>query len=91
MADVLGPKFQKLIVVINEVFSNYKHIQLTVEEWEERQQMVDGKLSQQEEGLRKNILIFGLEERRDKGYFDALGAMMNVLRVNEAGGIEQKH
>jgi hypothetical protein len=36
---------------------------------------------QLEEGHRKNnILIFLMEERKDEGYFDTLGAMMKVLR-----------
>jgi hypothetical protein len=42
---------------------------------------VDSKVSQLEEGHKKNnILIFGLEERKDEGYFDTLGAVMKVLR-----------
>jgi hypothetical protein len=50
-------------------------------DWEERQQMVDRKVRQLKEGHRENnILIFGFEERRDKGYFDSRGVMMMFLR-----------
>jgi hypothetical protein len=43
----------------------------------------NGKVSQLEEGHRKNnIVIFGLEERKDEGYFDTLGAMMKFMRIN---------
>jgi hypothetical protein len=48
---------------------------------EERQQMMHGKVSQLEEGHRKNnILIFGLQERKEEGYFDTLGDVMKFLR-----------
>jgi hypothetical protein len=40
----VGPKFDKLIQVINEVITNHKQIKQTVKEWEERQQMVDDKV-----------------------------------------------
>jgi septal ring factor EnvC (AmiA/AmiB activator) len=55
----IGPKTEKLIGAINEVITNYKQIKRTVKEWEERQKMVDGVISQLEEGHAKNnILIF---------------------------------
>jgi chromosome segregation ATPase len=87
----LGPKFDKMIKAIHEVIIKYKKIKQTVKEWEERQQMVEGKGSQLEGHRTNNILIFGLEERKDVGYFHTLGAVMKFLRVNEAGGVERKH
>jgi hypothetical protein len=42
---------------------------------------MDDKVSQLEEGHKKNdILISGLEGRKEEEYFDTLGAMMKVLR-----------
>jgi hypothetical protein len=62
------------------VISNYKQIKQTVKEVEERQQMVDGKVSPLEGHRKNNILISGLEEREDMRYFDTLGAVMTFLR-----------
>jgi hypothetical protein len=41
--------------------------------------MMDGKVSQLEGHRKNNIFIFGLNERKDEGYFDTLGAMMNIM------------
>jgi hypothetical protein len=43
-----------------------------VREWQERQQKVDRKVRQLGGHRKRNILIFGLEEGRDEGYFDTL-------------------
>jgi DNA repair ATPase RecN len=65
---VFGPKCEKLIEAMYEVFTNYKQIEQAVKEWEEMQQMMDGKVSQLEDGHRKNIiLIFGLEKKEGRG------------------------
>jgi hypothetical protein len=62
------------------MINNYKQIKQTAKDWKESQ-MVDGKLSQLEEGHRKDdILIFGSEERKDEGYFDTSGDVMKILR-----------
>jgi uncharacterized coiled-coil DUF342 family protein len=66
-----GLKFEKLTEEIDEVISDYKEIKQAVRQWEEKREMVNGKVKCLEEGHRKNnILIFGLEERRGESYFD---------------------
>jgi hypothetical protein len=51
-----------------------------VREWEERQQMLGGKVRHLEEHRNYNILIFGLEERRDEGYFNTPEVVMEFSR-----------
>jgi hypothetical protein len=52
-----------------------------VKEWNDRQQMMYGKLSQLEEKHRKNnILILGLQERNYEEYSDTSGTVTKFLR-----------
>jgi hypothetical protein len=82
----------RLIEVVNEVITNYKQIKHTMKEWEHRQQMADGKVSQLEGEHRKsNILIFYWKRGRTWDTLHTRSGDEGSERVNEAGDIEWKH
>jgi hypothetical protein len=63
-SSVISSNFEKLTEAINKVIIDYKEIKQSVRQWEEKHEMVNGKIKWLENGHRKNnVLIFGLEER----------------------------
>lgn len=73
-------KYQVISEVISEVNTDYKQIKQTVKEWEKRQQRMEGKVSQLDEGHGNNILILDWKRKRMIRVFDTLGVMLKVLR-----------
>lgn len=82
MKDVTLNPCPKLVKyeVISEVNTDYKQIKQTVKEWEKRQQRMEGKVSQLDEGHGYNILILDWKRKRMIRVFDTLGVMLKVLR-----------
>jgi hypothetical protein len=60
VAGDLGQNSDTFFVVINEVLTNYNQIKQTVRKRKERQQVVDSKVSQLDEGHRKNNILISV-------------------------------
>jgi hypothetical protein len=67
--DDLGPKFNLLNEAVSSVINYYNQIKMAVRKWEERQEVLDRKVRFLEDGYKKkNIIIFGLEEKGGEGF-----------------------
>jgi hypothetical protein len=79
--DYSGPKFDPLNEAINSVINDYNWIKLAIRSWEERQEVLDCKMQFLKDRYEeKNIIISGLEEKGDEGFFDILKVVVEFLR-----------
>jgi hypothetical protein len=79
--DAPGTKFDRLSeMVVSEMIKDYSQIKQAIRECEVRYEDLENKLRQGEEGQSKNnVIIFGLQAKREENYFETLDMVVKWL------------